>query len=213
MGGSNQAVFNLESQKSLKSMDIFFVVLLASAITFSVLEDLRRSKIPNLVTYPTMVLALSYHSLSGGLNGFLFSAGGLFLGIGLFIIPYLLGGMGAGDAKLMGAAGAALGPEGILIASIMVILAGGVYGVILFALNPKYTVSFVRRWWLTLKTFVVTFKFLPVPPGVGEKLPVLRYAVPIALGTIGYMLMKITGYDLFPELLGDKFEIFSIAMH
>jgi hypothetical protein len=30
---------------------------------------------------------------------------------------------------------------------------------------------------------------------------------------LGYMFMKITGYDLFPELLGDKFEIFSIAMH
>jgi prepilin peptidase CpaA len=194
-------------------MDFFLIGLLASAITSSVIEDLRRSKIPNLVTFPTMVLAVAYHSYSNGFGGFLFSAGGLFLGIGLFIIPYTLGGMGAGDAKLMGAAGAIFGPKGILIASIMVILAGGVYGLILFAINPKYTTSFLRRSWLTLKTFFVTLKFIPIPPGAGEKLPVLRYAVPIALGTLGYMFMKITGYDLFPELLGDKFEIFSIAMH
>jgi prepilin peptidase CpaA len=194
-------------------MDFFFIALMTSAITISVIEDLRRSKIPNLVTYPTMVLALAYHSLSTGFDGFLFSAGGLFLGIGLFLIPYMLGGMGAGDAKLMGAAGAVFGPKGILIASIMVILAGGVYGLILFAINPRYTASFLRRCWLTLKTFIVTFKFLPIPPGATEKLPVLRYAVPIALGTLGYTVMKITGYDLFPELLGDKFEIFSIAMH
>jgi prepilin peptidase CpaA len=194
-------------------VDFFLIILLASALTISVIDDLRRFKIPNLVTYPTMVLALVYHSFSGGFDGLLFSASGLALGIGLFIIPYLLGGMGAGDAKLMGAAGAIFGPKGIVIASIMVILVGGVYGVILFAINPSYTASFLRRLWITLKTFFVTWQVIPIPPRPNEKLPVLRYAVPIALGTLGYMLMKFTGYDLFPELLGDKFEIFSIAMH
>jgi prepilin peptidase CpaA len=194
-------------------MGFFFIVLLASAITISVIEDLRRQKIPNLVTCPTMVLALAYHSISNGFEGFLFSTGGLFLGIGLFIVPYMLGGMGAGDAKLMGAAGAIFGPKDILVASIMVILAGGVYGIILLAINPRYTFSLLKRSWLTLKTFFLTHQFILIPPNIGEKLPVLRYAVPIALGTMGYMLMKITGYDLFPELLGDKFEIFSIAMH
>jgi prepilin peptidase CpaA len=194
-------------------MDSIPILILTCAITISVIEDLKRQKIPNLVTFPTMVLALAYHSFSGGLNGFLISATGLALGIGLFIIPYILGGMGAGDAKLMGAAGAIFGPKGILIASFLVILTGGVYGMILFAVNPKYTASFLRRSWLTLKTFFLTMNFIPIPPGTSETLPVLRYAVPIALGTLGYVLMKITGYDLFPELLGDRFKIFSIAMH
>ncbi len=58
----------------------------------------------------------------------------------------------------------------------------------------------------------MTRQFILMPPGEDEKMPVLRYAVPIALGALGYMFMKITGYDLFPELLGDKFQIFSIAM-
>jgi prepilin peptidase CpaA len=194
-------------------MDFFFIVLLASAITISVIEDLRRRKIPNLVTFPTMVLALAYHSLSSGLDGFLFSAGGLASGIGFFLIPYMLGGMGAGDAKLMGAVGAIFGAKGIVIASIMVILVGGVYGVILFAMNPRDTTSFLRRLWITFKTFFLTAQFIPIPPGKDDKQHVLRYAVPIALGTLGYMLMEITGYDLFPELLGDKFNILSIAMH
>jgi prepilin peptidase CpaA len=194
-------------------MDFFFIILLASAITISVIEDLRRLKIPNLVTYPTMVLALVYHSYLRGIDGFFFSAGGLFLGIGLFVVPYLLGAMGAGDAKLMGAAGAIFGPKGILIASIMVILAGGLYGIILFAMNPRYTVSFLRRSWTTIMTFFLTRQVLLIPPGIDVKLPVLRYAVPIAVGTLGYMIMKVTGYDLFPELLGDQFQLFSIAMH
>jgi prepilin peptidase CpaA len=194
-------------------MDYILISLLVGAMTVAIIEDFRRQKIPNLVTYSTMVLALAIHSVSSGLDGFLFSASGLFLGIGLFIVPYLMGGMGAGDAKLMGAAGAIFGPRGIIIASIMVIFAGGVYGVILFVLNPEHAASFLRRIWITLKSFVLTHQFILIPPGKDEKLPVLRYAVPIALGTLGYMLMKITGYDLFPELLGDQFQIFSIAMH
>jgi prepilin peptidase CpaA len=164
-----------------------------------------------VVTFPTMVLAVGYHSLSNGLNGLSFSAGGLALGIGLFIVPYLLGGMGAGDVKLMGAAGAVLGPRGICIASIMAILAGGVYGVILFATHPRYTASLLGRLWLTFKIFVLTFQFIPVPRGKDERKLLLRYGVPIALGVLGYMIMKIKGYDLFPELLGDKFKILSIV--
>jgi prepilin peptidase CpaA len=194
-------------------MDSFTSLILFFAIAVSVVEDLRRQKIPNLVTYPTMFLAIAYHSTLSGLSGFLFSAGGLFLGIGLFIVPYMLGGMGAGDVKLVGATGALFGPKGILIASIMVILAGGVYGVILFAANPQYTASFFKRSWTTIKTFFLTRQFIPIPPRKDERLPVLRYAIPIAIGALGYALMKLTGYDLFPELLGDKFEIFSVAMH
>lgn len=192
-------------------MDIFSVALITSATTISGIEDLRCQKIPNLVTFPTMVVALAYHAQATGLNGFLFSAGGLALGIGLFIVPYALGGMGAGDVKLMGALGAIVGAKGIIVTSILVILAGGVYGLILFVLNPRYTAALLKRLWVTLTTFVCTRQFILMPPGE-EKMPALRYAIPIALGAGGYMFMKITGYDLFPELLGDQFLIFSIAM-
>lgn len=188
------------------------IILLASALTIAVIEDLRRQKIPNIVTFPTMVLALGYHIQATGLNGFLFSAGGLALGLGFFIIPYAMGGMGAGDVKLMGALGAIVGARGIIIASILVILAGGVYGLILFFLNPRYTAALIKRLWTALKMLVLTRQFILMPPGADQKMPVLRYAVPIALGAGGYMLMRITGYDLFPELLGDQFQIFSIAM-
>lgn len=193
-------------------MNLFFIILLVSAVTLSVIEDLRRQKIPNLITLPTLVLAIAYHFLSSGLNGLLFSASGLALGLGFFIIPYAMGGMGAGDVKLMGALGAIVGAKGIIITSIMVILAGGVYSLILFALNPRYTVELIKRLWTTLKIFVLTRQFILMPTGADQKMPVLRYAVPIALGVGGYMFMKITGYDLFPELLGGQFQIFSIAM-
>lgn len=193
-------------------MEIFLIILMTSAITIAVVEDLRRMKIPNLVTFPTIVMALAYQSLAAGLNGFLFSAGGLAVGLGIFIVPYVLGGMGAGDVKLMGAIGAIVGAKGIIIASLLVILVGGGYGLVLYALNPRYTTALLKRLWMALQMFVFTRQLILMPPADDNKMPSLRYAVPIALGAGGYMIMKITGYDLFPELLGNHFQIFSIAM-
>jgi prepilin peptidase CpaA len=180
-------------------MDLFLIILTIITMGISVAEDLRRQKIPNLVTFPSMVLALVYHSITGGLDGFFFSSGGLALGIGFFIIPYLLGGMGAGDAKLMGAAGAIIGPEDICMASIIVYLAGGLYGAILLAMHPKYAISFLKRLWTTIKTFFLTTQFIIIPPDKNEKQPVLRFAIPIAVGTLSYFFMKTALEDLIPN--------------
>lgn len=182
-------------------MHTFLIILLAIAIGISVIEDIRRQKIPNVVTFLTMVLALAYHSFSGGVGGFLFSIEGLAIGIGLFIIPYLMGGMGAGDAKLMGAVGAILGPKGTCIAAIIIYLAGGLYGAILFAMHPKFAVSFLKRLWTTIKTFFLTAQFIYIPPDKNEKQPVLRYAIPIAVGALSYLIIKVSGYDLVPKFL------------
>ena len=191
-------------------MDTPLLSLLTSTIGISVIEDLRRHRIPNLVTYPSMVLAIGYHSFSSGLEGLAFSFGGLALGIGLFIVPYLCGAMGAGDAKLIGAAGAILGPKGILISSIIAILAGGVYALIYLLLNPSRFASILSRWRITFKTFTRTAKFIPIPPEENEKRPVLCFAVPAAVGTLFYVTMITTGYDPFPKLMGDGFKLLNL---
>lgn len=194
-------------------MDFFLILLLTSAIIISVVEDLRRRKIPNLVTFPTMLLAMLHHTVSRGSDGLFFSATGLAVGVGFFIVPYLLGKMGAGDAKLMGAAGAIFGPNGICLASIIVYVAGGVYATVLFAMNPRYTASFLRRSWTTFKTLVVTSEFILIPPEKDEKQPILRFALPIAVGTLVYMFARVTGYAPLRQLLGDNLEIFRSLMY
>lgn len=186
-------------------------ILLALALAIAVIEDLRRRKIPNLVTFPAMVAAIVLHCLSTGVHGFFFGTGGLALGMGLFLIPYAMGGMGAGDVKLMGVAGAVFGPQGLIVASVLVVLAGGIYGFIIVALHPGYMAALLQRMWTAIKTVALTFQYAPLAPDHNHKLPVLKFAIPIALGAIGFMLMKMTGFDLFPELLGDNFKILSIV--
>lgn len=186
-------------------------ILLAFALTIAVIEDLSRQKIPNLVTYPAMVAATALHFLSTGVHGLFFSAGGLALGMGLFLIPYAMGGMGAGDVKLMGVAGAVFGPQGLIVASVLVVLAGGIYGFIIVALHPGHMTALLQRGCTTLKTIALTFQYPPLPQRPHGKLPVLKFSIPIALGAGGFMLMKLTGFDLFPEILGDNFKILSIV--
>ena len=47
------------------------------------------------------------------------------MGFGLLLIPYMLGGMGAGDVKLMGAIGALMGTSFVLNAFVYIALIGG----------------------------------------------------------------------------------------
>lgn len=188
-------------------MNFFQTLLLIGTTWISAIEDLRCQKIPNIVTYPSMALAIGYHILSAGLSGLIFSAGGLALGIAFFIVPYLLGGMGAGDAKLMGAAGAILGPTGVIIAAVISIIIGGIYAVVLLVIHYGYSRSFLGRLWLTLKTFLRTSQIIMIPAGKDEKRPALYYGVPIALGTMCYVYLKITGSEFIQNLLGYQFTI------
>jgi prepilin peptidase CpaA len=47
-------------------------------------------------------------------------------GFGVFLIFYLLGGMGGGDVKLMAGFGALLGPSGVLWAALLIAGLGGI---------------------------------------------------------------------------------------
>ena len=104
------------------------LILLAVLVT-AAMTDLRSFKIPNWLTMPAMVAGLLSHALINGFPGVLFSLKGLGLGLALFLILYLMGGMGAGDVKLLAAVGSYIGPEGVLSAGIMAMLLGGLYAI------------------------------------------------------------------------------------
>jgi hypothetical protein len=63
-----------------------------------------------------------------GAAGLAASAAGVVVGFLILIPLYALGGMGAGDVKLLAAAGSFLGPWGALLAGIFTLLAGGALG-------------------------------------------------------------------------------------
>ena len=161
------------------------IVLLAAAIT-----DIRSYKIPNFLTFSGMLCGILYHTVQNGLSGFLFSTGGILVGMSLFILFYLSGGMGAGDVKLMGSVGAFLGVKAVLIVGLYTAIIGGVYALLLIALNPVESKSLVTRTYVSLKTFICTGEFIAIPPGKDEKKLTLCYGVAISLGGIFYIYFE-----------------------
>lgn len=103
------------------------VVVLIGLLTVAVVTDMRSSRIPNWLTFPSMALALAAHAWLHGLQGCLFSLLGFAVGLGLFLGPHLLGCMGAGDVKLMAAVGAIVGPQDALLSALLSATVGGLY--------------------------------------------------------------------------------------
>ena len=186
-----------ETMFATMTTDSFLILCLSGVLLLAAIYDRRSHRIPNLLTYPTMVVGLAYHCLTNGLDGFFLSAGGLALGIGIFILPYLMGGMGAGDAKLMGAVGSILGPRGVFIAFIFSGVVGGIYALILLIINHEYGKKFISRWGTVLKTFIFTGQFVLISASKKEEGPKLPYGIAIALGTLFYVFLEFSGYE-FP---------------
>jgi prepilin peptidase CpaA len=123
------------------------------------------------------------------------------------MIPYLLGGAGAGDAKLIGAVGSIVGSKGVIIAGVFSILLGFLYAIVLLIIHLDFGRSFLRRSGMTIKAFLLTGQFIVIPPRMDERQPVLRYALPVALGTMSYVVLKMTGSNIIQDLLGFQFSI------
>ena len=178
-------------------VNTFSVIFLTIVLGIATITDLRVRKIPNLLTFPAMAVALIYHCTTRGLYGFSASAIGLFLGILFFVIPYVMGGMGAGDAKLMGVVGAILGPENLIVSTLFVTIFGGIYALFIFSLNYKYTKYFINKIFFTIKHYILTKKILIDKPKYEYKKPQLCYAIPIFFGTLLFLFTYYLKLDVF----------------
>lgn len=110
-------------------MDMILATALVTVLGIAVVIDLHSSRIPNWLTFPAMGFALAEHTWLNGVHGTLFSLAGLGAGLGLLLLAYLAGGIGAGDVKLMAAVGAFVGVYSVLSCAWLAIIVGGVYAI------------------------------------------------------------------------------------
>lgn len=97
------------------------VVLLVATVT-----DLRTRRIPNWLVFPFMVAGLVIPTWMHSWSGFFRSIEGFGLGILIYGLLCLFGGMGMGDVKLVAAIGAWVGPQQLALAMVLTAMAGGV---------------------------------------------------------------------------------------
>jgi prepilin peptidase CpaA len=120
-------------------------VVLAAALVAAAI-DVWKYKIHNALTLPLLVSGLVFHATTGGASALSGSAAGALAGFASLLIFYILGGMGAGDVKLMAAVGAWLGMPLTFYVFIASSLAAGIYAVVLLAVRGS-----LKETWLSLQ--------------------------------------------------------------
>lgn len=171
---------------------VLFGLLVSAAVI-----DYHTYKIPNWLTVSGAVFGLAY-SIAVPFSpqaGWLWSLGGLALGLALMLPLYMLKAMGAGDVKLMAMIGTFLGVSDTFYAVLATFIVGGIaaLGYVLFhRVADRMLTNIKHRALFTMLpaggTKPHTF---PDPTQSVGKLP---YGVSISIGTIGYVLLKQVGY-------------------
>ncbi|MCK4621466.1 MAG: prepilin peptidase [Desulfuromonadales bacterium] len=143
--------------------------------------DTLYSKIPNMFTLLLTLSGFGLHFRLEGAVGLWTALLGLLTGFSLLLIPYLLGGMGAGDVKALAALGSLLGAGTILQVALYMFLAGGLMSVLHYLCNRNLLTQ-CRAGLSCLAVFLYTRDikiFKPEPNGESLRFP---YAAAIAFG-------------------------------
>jgi prepilin peptidase CpaA len=152
--------------------------------------DLRRHRIPNWLTVGAACAALAYHAGRGGGEGVTVAALGWLLGAAVFFLPFALGGLGAGDVKLVGALGAWLGPGDALWLALFSGVAGGVLALGYSLARGYLREALVNVWRLLTHWRVAGVHPLPDMTLQHGRGPRLAYGLAILAGTAATVWMR-----------------------
>jgi prepilin peptidase CpaA len=175
--------------------------------------DIRRGLVPNWLTLPALLAALVIHALAGRLAGGSWWSGagdwqglsGALLGLAMGYLPMALcqlaGGIGGGDAKLMGAVGTILGGARfgtddawltVLKVLLLTILAAALMAVVVM-IRRRVVRQTLRRVWHTLLLVLSGAK--PADPTARDS-PKVPFAVAVWIATAVTLLLTVTGHSL-----------------
>lgn len=152
--------------------------------------DLRTRRIPNVLTFGGALAGIIFQTALFGWSGLGQSLAGLALGLALLLLPYVLGGMGAGDVKALAALGAWLGPTGIFSVFCYMGFSGGLISLAILLWTGKIW-QYLRQGWQRLLQFIllrgqkrILMETLTPEEATSPGIP---YGVAIAMGMAIYL--------------------------
>jgi prepilin peptidase CpaA len=173
----------------LNGIDVIQTTAVAIAVVACV-TDLRTRRIPNLLTFGAALAGLVYHGITGGYAGLGHSAGGWACGVIAFGLPFALGGLGAGDVKLIAALGAWLGPIDTVWLALYTGIAGGISSLIVALAHGYLRTAITNISVLLMHWRVEGVRPLHEVSLAGSTGPRLAYAVPILGGLLATIWLR-----------------------
>src|SRR5579862_4025643 len=151
------------------SMQVWIAIVVGLA---AMIDDLARRHIANWIPAAALAGGFGWQIGRGGWPGALTALAGTAAGFAVFLVFYLLGGMGGGDVKLMAGFGALLGDKQIVAAALLAAATGGLMALGFLALR-----SVARR------SKVLLGLALPEPAaGAAKSAESIPYAPAITVG-------------------------------
>ena len=118
-----------------------FTAITLTAAGVAAALDVRTRKIPNWLTFPAILLGLALNVASAGAAGLWAAVLGTAAGIALLLAPFAMGGMGAGDVKILAAVGALNGATFAFRTFVYGTVAGGVMAVLVITANWSFSLA------------------------------------------------------------------------
>lgn len=186
--------------------------VLAAVLVTAAVCDLARGKVFNWLTYPAIVAGLALGALTGAFGN---AAGdawdgltdrilGFGFGFGVLLVAYLVGGMGGGDVKLMGAVGALVGWNGL---APYAALHAAFYSFMTAAAVGLVLVVWRGQIWTVLRKLALAVRILPLPKAsmdeaVGGDTIHVPFGFAVCVGTLWFLAESLIGTTLWEVLTG-----------
>jgi prepilin peptidase CpaA len=165
-------------------------VVTLTLIVAAVIDGLKL-KVPNWITFPMIISGWVYSvalSPYAGWEGLMYSMLGTIVGLALLLPAYAIGGMGAGDVKLLAGVGAWVWSTTTLYAFAVSTIVGAIIAILMVLCQRKWMKHHAQFWMIC--TEILTVKDPEQLAAIAaERKPsmmLLPYGIPIAIGTIAY---------------------------
>ena len=161
---------------------VTIVLVVAAVIDGAIL------KVPNWLTFPFIISGWVYWTISGGFAGLGYSLLGTFVGMMLLLVLRNVGGMGAGDVKLLAGVGAWLGTIVTLWAFAYTAIVGGVMAAFMIMASGNWFnhYAMARQILEEWKTVRNPSKLAAIARERKPTMKLLPYGIPMAIGSIAY---------------------------
>jgi len=150
--------------------------------------DGKELRVPNWITFPMVFSGLAYNAYVGGWEGFASGLIGMCVGLMTLLPLYSVGGMGAGDVKLMAGIGSWLGGWVTVYAFAVSAVIGGLMAIVMAFATGKFRKHYENFFMIALE-----FQQVKNPRELSQiaaerksSMLLLPYGIPICIGSIGY---------------------------
>jgi prepilin peptidase CpaA len=145
-------------------------------------------KVPNKITYPLIAAGWIYSTAVGGLPGLGWSLAATFFGLALLFFLHLIGGMGAGDVKLLAGIAAFVHIEHTWWIFVATTIVGGIMALCQIALSGDWMKHFCQAQALLQEIVTVkdADKLYNLSQERKSKMRLLPYGIPMTIAAIGY---------------------------